>query len=275
VTSHRVVVEIAVQDLSGVRVASRVGAARAELCVALGSTGGLTPSRGLIELAMAAAHDEMARAGGKGADAAVGGEHRAGAFLPRTRALHVHPLIRPRPGGFVFDADEVAVQVRDIRGAAASGVSGVVVGALTASGEVDRRAMEAFMSAADGIEVTFHRAIDAVRDPKRVVDHLCELGVTRVLTSGGAARSVDGVERLRSLVAHADGRVQIMAGGGVRPQDISALIGAGVDAVHLSAKSYVRDEAGVGGGSESGFEVTDPHIARLAVEAALSAGSRG
>ena len=46
-------VEIAVQDVAGARIALEAGAARVELCQALG-LGGLTPSAGLIEATVAA-----------------------------------------------------------------------------------------------------------------------------------------------------------------------------------------------------------------------------
>ena len=41
-------IEIAVQDAAGARIARQEGADRVELCVALGATGGLTPSVGLV-----------------------------------------------------------------------------------------------------------------------------------------------------------------------------------------------------------------------------------
>ena len=70
-------VEIAVQDAAGVRVALEAGAARVELCQALG-IGGLTPSAGLIASAV---------------------ELAAAASAPS----FVHVLVRPRGGGFVYD----------------------------------------------------------------------------------------------------------------------------------------------------------------------------
>ncbi len=69
-------VEIAVQDVAGVRVARAAGADRVELCIGL-VTGGLTPPIGLVAAAV-------------------------------ETGLPVHPLVRTRPGGFVHDADELA-----------------------------------------------------------------------------------------------------------------------------------------------------------------------
>ncbi|MHA7135388.1 copper homeostasis protein CutC [Oerskovia turbata] len=246
--AREVALEIAVQDTDGVRVAAQVGAVRVELCAALGATGGLTPSIGLVEAAVEAAAE------------AVGGGAPVG----------VHPLIRPRPGGFVFSAAELDTQVRDVRAAVAAGASGVVIGALTADGLVDTDAVRSLVAAADGREVTFHRAIDVVQDVTAALDLLADLGVTRVLTSGGAPSSIDGVERLRAMSLHSAGRVQIQAGGGVRSQDIGPLVEAGVDAVHLSAKRTLSDDGGPGGGGDGGYEVTDPEVARAA-RAALDA----
>ncbi|KLN35938.1 copper homeostasis protein CutC [Cellulosimicrobium funkei] len=247
-----VVLELAVQDPDGVRVAASVGARRVELCVGLGATGGLTPSAGLVEAAVVAAADAASPA----------------------PAVEVHVLVRPRPGGFVLSAADLDVQVRDVRAAVAAGAAGVVVGALTLDGVVDVAAVRALVEAAGGREVTFHRAVDVVADPLAALDALAGAGVVRVLTSGGAARSIDGVERLRAMSAHArgalGGRVQVMAGGGVQPRDVGALVAAGVDAVHLSAKRVVADDAGPGGGGDAGYEVTDPEVA-AAASAALRA----
>lgn len=262
---RRTLLELAVQDVAGVRVAAAVRAARVELCVALGATGGLTPSIGLIEMAVETA----------AAEAASRTAHDAAGLLVRPPPVEVHPLIRPRAGGFVYDDADLAVQVCDVRAAVSAGAAGVVVGALTAAGEVDTRAVATLVAAAGGHPVTFHRAIDTLADPLGALDTLAELGVTRVLTSGGAARSIDGVECLHAMVDRARGRLEVMAGGGVRPDDIAALVEAGVDAIHLSAKGFVVDAAGVGGGSEVGYEVTDATSAHKALEALSAAGSCG
>ena len=126
--------EIAVQDVAGAVVSADLGADRLELCAALAATGGLTPSIGLLDAVVAA--------------------------LPSRVGVHV--LVRPRAGSFVYTADELDVQVRDVRAAVRSGAAGVVVGALTATGTVDRGAVVRLVEAADGREVTFHRALDTV-----------------------------------------------------------------------------------------------------------------
>ena len=115
--------------------------------------GGLTPSAGLIE-------DAVALSAGRGG--------------------FVHALIRPRGGGFVYDADEVGTMVRDIRAAARLGAAGVVVGALTEDARLDLDTLERFVDAAEGLDVTVHRAVDASADPIAAVVELATLPVRRV-----------------------------------------------------------------------------------------------
>ena len=241
-------VEIAVQDAAGVRIALACGAARVELCQALGM-GGLTPSAGVIEAAV-----ELARAASVSA--------------------FVHVLVRPRGGGFVYDADEVDAIVRDIRFVRSLGAHGVVVGALTDAGALDLDAVERFIDAAGDLDVTVHRAVDASADPVAAIGALVESRVRRVLTSGGATTCRDGADSLRAMVTVADGRLEIMAGGGVTSADIGVLADGGVDAVHLSARR--RDERGGPsgpGGGEVGFDATDAALVRAAVDAARVAQS--
>lgn len=244
-----VALEIAVQDAVGYRIAAESSADRIELCAGLAATGGLTPSAGLLGTVL----------GERG--------FLRGADRP---APEVHVLIRTRPGDFDYADHEAEVLVRDVRLVRGSGADGVVVGGLTTDGQVDLPLLGRLIDAADGIPVTFHRAIDTVADPLATLDLLIDAGVARVLTSGGAPRAVDGADRLAALVAHAAGRVQIMAGGGVRPDDIPALVATGVDAVHLSASRPVQADGGPGGGGDAGYTVTDPALVAAAASALRS-----
>ncbi len=236
-----VAVEIAVQDAAGARAAIAAGADRLELCQAL-TVGGLTPSLGLLEQVLSAVDPSL-----------------------------VNVLVRPRGGGFVYSRDEVDLVSTDIRECVARGVGGIVVGALTAVGDVDRDALRRWHDAAGDAAFVFHRAIDASANPFDVLDALQEERVDRVLTSGGAARSIDGIPVL-SRLATQSGPVEVMAGGGVRPADIAALIDAGVRAVHLSARHVVRADAPVGpGGGAAGHDATDEIAVAEAVRAAAAA----
>lgn len=222
--SAPVAVEVCVQDPAGAAVALAAGATRVELCAAL-DLGGLTPSAASIEAT------------------------RALTTLPG----RLHILVRPRPGGYVYTTAEIDLICADVAWACAAGADGVVVGSVTARGGIDVGQVRAVLDAAGGREVTFHRAVDVVADRLTALETLATLGVTRILTSGGAARAVDGAAELGALVRASAGRVQVMGGGGVRPEHVPTLLGAGVDAIHLSAQGSPSPHAGDAGPGGSGL----------------------
>jgi len=216
--------ELAVQDPQGLRVAKAVGADRMELVEAL-STGGVTPSAGFIEVAVAT-------------------------------GVPVHALVRPREGSFEYDADEKRTILADVRHAVALGAAGVVIGGLV-GGLVDLDLVRSVRETAGAAEVTFHRAFDQLADRESAVDQLADAGVTRVLTSGGKAAAGDALDTLRALVSRSSGRVQVMAGGGVTSATAAAVAATGVDAVHASAKRAVTEQLAVslGSGAAAGDSV--------------------
>lgn len=235
--------ELAVQSVSGMRIARDLGAARVELAQAL-ALGGLTPSRGTLESVLEAAQDG---------------------------ATEVHVLVRPRAGDFHYDAEELDIIVREIRDILAVGAHGLVVGCHDAGGALDKDALARIMDAAGGASVTLHRVIDVTPDPVSALRTARELGIRRVLSSGGASRAIDGLDVLRALVCAADGAIEVMAGGGVDASSIAAIAASGVDAVHFSAKRAIISAGAVRMGSASegigGYEITDPEIARAIVAA--------
>ena len=226
--SEKPAFELAVQDPEGIAIAARLGVDRIELCSAL-PLGGVTPSLALIEAATAA-------------------------------GVPVHVLVRPRPGGFEYTPDEAGIIVRDVRHARAAGAAGVVIGGVR-DGRVDDDLVRRVIDASDGGTVTFHRAFDTLPDPGAALDELVALGVHRVLTSGGRTSAADSLPGLADLAKTAAGRIEIMAGGGIRPDLVEAIVGTGVDAVHASAKRIVADASGVELGTASpggtGWETTD------------------
>lgn len=216
--------EIAVQDPHGIRVIDRVRPDRIELCAAL-STGGVTPSAGLIAAAV-------------------------------ETGVPVHVLVRPREGGFEYDAAEKDAVVADVRSAMRLGAAGVVIGGLVA-GSVDLDLVRRTQEAAGSGEVTFHRAFDQAADLGIALDELAAAGVTRVLTSGGRPAAADALDVLPALVAQAAGRLQIMAGAGVTARNAAAIAATGVDAPHASAKRTVTETLAVSLGSAASAGVVE------------------
>jgi copper homeostasis protein len=195
-------VEAVVETLDSALAAERAGVDRIELCDNL-PEGGTTPDGELVA-----------------------------AIVQRMR-LPVFVLIRPRAGDFVYSESEFDVMIRDIELTRTMGVAGIVTGALDARGHVDIKRTRSLVEAAGGLPVTFHRAIDAVADLPVALDDAIEAGVSRVLTSGGAATAREGVEVIAALVLQARERVSIIAGGGVREHNVREVIAwTGTHEVH-------------------------------------------
>jgi copper homeostasis protein len=185
--------EVCVDSVAGVRAAMAAGANRVELCADL-LEGGITPSLGMIRRARA-----------------VGG-------------IGLHVMIRPRGGDFVFDDDELAIMAADIETAKLEGADGVVIGLLTADGEIDPERTGELLLLARPLSVTFHRAFDMTRDPFRALEALVDLDVDRVLTSGQGPTVLEGLPLLANLFELADDRIVVMPGGGITSRNIGRIV---------------------------------------------------
>ena len=197
-----VLVEAAVDTFAGAAAAQAEGVHRIELCGPL-HEGGTTPSAGLI------------------------------ARCSERLLVSVHVLIRPRTGDFVYSDDDIEIMSKDIAVAKAFGVDGVVIGALTAEGEIDAGRMSELITMASPMRVGFHRAFDQVRDQDEALELLVSLHVDHVLTSGGAETAMAGAARLKSLVERAGDRIGIIAGGSITKANAAELVRkTGVHTIH-------------------------------------------
>jgi len=198
-----ILVEAAVDSLDDALAAVEGGADRLELCANL-SVGGTTPDHALI------------------------------ATVLRRVAVPVFAMIRPRGGSFVYADSEIDRMRRDVEMSLDLGVAGVVLGVLDPANRIDvGRTQSLIAVAAGGRRVTFHRAFDRTPDLLAGVDTLISLGVARVLTSGGAPTASEGADVLAALVERAGDRLGILAGGGVRANNVRDIIErSGVREVH-------------------------------------------
>jgi copper homeostasis protein CutC len=231
----RMMLEVCVEDLHGIDAALAGGADRIELCAAL-AVGGLTPPASLVRAAKEAC-------GVAGREPVLDGN--GSAESAPARALPVHILARPREGGFVYTPREQALIADDITTAAESGLAGVVIGALDRDHQLDASVLAEWIAharalgAARGhkLSLTLHRAFDLCRDLPDALETAVSLGFDRILTSGGVPKAIDGVEMLGVLHRQAAGRIVILAGSGVSPDTLPAILGSGVREVHASCRA--------------------------------------
>lgn len=202
--------EICCGDVASLLEARAGGADRVEVCAAL-EVGGVTPSFGAMMM--------------------------ASKIFPEG----AHILIRPRSGDFVYDSYELAQMASDIVIARTAGATGVVVGALTPDGDVDMEAMSLLRIAAKDMHLTFHRAFDLCCDPQKALEDIISVGCRRVLSSGLATTALEGAETLRKLHDQANGRIEIMAGGGINATNAARVAWlTEADAIHASAKTALK-----------------------------------
>jgi copper homeostasis protein len=197
-----ILVEAAVETPDEALAAEQAGAGRVELCARL-DVGGTSPAR-----------DEIARA-------------------VRLLRIPVMVMVRPRGGDFVYSDDEFVEMCEEVLIARAVEAHGVVLGLLNVDGTVDEDRTAELAEIAYPLEVVFHKAIDRTPDPFEALEAVRRAGVDRVLTSAGKSTAPDGARDLARMVHQAAGRPTILAGGGVRPDNVAQLVRAsGVREVH-------------------------------------------
>lgn len=207
---RRVTLEVLVDSVESGRAALAGGADRLEVCQNL-FEGGTTPSAGLI------------------------------AALRHEVTLPLNVMIRPRGGDFCYSRCELEVMRHDIRIARELGASGIVLGVLRPDGTVDAEAVAELMALARPLSVTFHRAIDMTRDLGEALETLVGLGVDRVLTSGGEATVIEGVDAIAALVRQAGDRIVVMPGGGIRERNVEKVVAlTGAKEIHVSGSRAVE-----------------------------------
>ncbi len=199
-----VLVEAAVESFGRAFDAQQSGCKRIELCGSL-HNGGVTPSAGLI------------------------------ARCSQRLITSVHVLIRPRTGSFVYDEDDVGIMMKDILVAKELDADGVMIGALTAEGDIDVAVISELMAVATPMKVGFHRAFDDVTDQDEALELLVSLQLDSILTTGGKPTAMEGAAQLAHLVNRAHDRITIIGAGSVTAANAAALVKAtGVKELHAS-----------------------------------------
>ncbi|PQB05346.1 copper homeostasis protein CutC [Aureitalea marina] len=197
-------VEICANGLESALRAQKGGADRIELCRAL-ELNGLTPDPRTIRAAV------------------------------RQLKIPIHVLIRPRAGNFCYSDNEIRIIIRQIEVARDLGCQGIVCGALTTDRKIDLLATERFIKAAGNLPFTFHRAFDSIPDQYSALEQLIDLGVGRVLTSGGKSTALEGITHLIKLQDQAKDRIEIMPGSGINPNNVNQFLEKGFSSIHSSA----------------------------------------
>lgn len=207
----RVQIEVATDSVGDAKYALDHGASRVEFCSALDADG-LTPDVRLLRGLLWAAPGRVA------------------------------VMVRERTENFAARGTLLNAMERRIRQVVGHGAAGVVFGVLDVYKDhwrVDEAACGRLIRACDGVPATFHRAFDVCEDWEKAIDTLVALGFRRVLMSGGAnLRARGALDRVAACVQRAAGRIDVIAGGGLRHDNARMVIDrAGCDWVHSSCRT--------------------------------------
>ncbi|MEW9108453.1 MAG: copper homeostasis protein CutC [Cytobacillus gottheilii] len=188
-------IEVIADTLNDAILAEKARADRIELITAVGE-GGLTPSYGLIEAVCHAV------------------------------SIPVSVMIRPHSRSFTYTQQDVAIMKSDIKACRDIGAAGIVIGAITAENKVDEEALSVLLEDIEGLDVTYHRAFDQVKNQLEALEVLKSYKqISRILTSGGAEKAPQAKEQLQELINSCEGsHLTIMPGSGITPENIEAFL---------------------------------------------------
>ena len=201
--------EICANSFQSAKNAQDSGAHRIELCQEL-SVVGITPSYGLLKQVI------------------------------ENLDIQVFVLVRPRSGNFVYSDEEFETMKKDIQLCKDLGCEGIVSGVLNPDKTIDIKRTKILIQLSKPLSFTFHRAFDEVINPKEALEQLIDLGIDRVLTSGQKPSAEDGLSLLKELNEIANGRIIILAGGGISPKNTSKFKAAGLKEIHSSASVTIE-----------------------------------
>jgi copper homeostasis protein len=168
-------------------------------------------------------------------------------FLDEARILFpgcLSVMIRPRPGNFDYEPDDLAIMQEQIRQAVACGVDGITLGFAGSDGLLPISAIRQVVGGVeDKMVLTFHRAFDLLNHQEKAIPVIMDLGFSRVLSSGGGTHAVHYVDRLAAWQKLAGPGLDIVAAGKVRPDDLPVFYNAGLRSVHSAASTQQDGKA--------------------------------
>jgi copper homeostasis protein len=190
----KILLEISVEAVEAAAAAERGCADRIELCSNL-SVGGLTPDPALIRA------------------------------VRQQIQIPIFVMIRPRAGDFVYSPAEFTQMKKSIAEGKDSDADGLVFGILKPDHTVDIARTCELAELAQPLPVTFHRAFDSCADFSQALEDVSRSGASRILTSGGSASALEGIDNIAMLITVAD-QVTIVPGAGINMRNILQIAAA-------------------------------------------------
>jgi len=185
--------EACVETFEEAILAEKRGATRIELCSDLASDG-LTPSFELMQKTISVVK------------------------------IPVMVMIRPRAGNFVYSENEIVQMKAEIDLAKKVGAFGIVLGLLTIENKIDIKNTRILAKYAFPLPVTFHKAIDELRNQVEGTKKLLKIdNIKRILTSGGKPTAKEGQETIREMIKVAGNQIIVLVAGKVLDSNVNEI----------------------------------------------------
>ncbi len=193
-------IEIIAMTIEDARKIENSGVNRIEFVSAL-TEGGLTPSLSMIEA------------------------------ISKAVKLPVNIMIRHHAKSFVYTDEEIEIMVDDIKKIQKISVErvkkgyarlGVVFGVLDESNNINISHLEKLLEACEGLEVTFHKAIDDtdVISSIQILSRYPQ--ITNILTAGGKTPIEENIEVIKDMLKQR-GHMNILLGGGLTLENVKRI----------------------------------------------------
>ena len=113
--------------------------------------------------------------------------------------------------------------IQEIRNLKNIKVEGIVIGSLNNKGEIDTEFMKEVVKIAKPMNITFHKAIDEVKDYNKAIEQLIEIGIDRVLTSGKKDKAEDAIGFLKTINRLYGNDITFVAAGNITKDNLDSL----------------------------------------------------
>ena len=204
--------EVCIDNIAGLEACIEGNADRIELCSSL-NHGGLTPT---VELMKQASESK----------------------------IPLRIMVRPKSANFHYSPSDVNQMKKDIDMAHSFGFEGVVFGATSTNGCIDQAILEKLVEHASGLKKTLHRAIDTISKPVSAVEIATDLGFDCILSSGGAKTANDGLSVLKEMHIKALGKIEIMPGSGINPENAQKIaLSSNFNWIHSSCSGIFENSS--------------------------------
>ncbi|MCX6228216.1 MAG: copper homeostasis protein CutC [Bacteroidia bacterium] len=185
-------IEVCVETFQEAEAAVKAGAMRIELCADL-FCGGTTPSFEIADR------------------------------IIKELKVPIMVMIRPRGGDFCYTQEEFELMCDELNRCHQYKIDGVVFGILNPDETIDIERTKKLVRLARPMQVTFHKAIDETPDLVKSVQQLKDLGVERILSSGGKPTALEGKDNLLKMTETAGPELQIIVAGKVTWENLDTI----------------------------------------------------